>query len=337
MLITTKGIFLILLISIPSYYLLGQDSNIEPLVNQGIAYHDKGEYDKAIETYLEALEIEPNSSLVNYEIAYSYLSSGNYKNAEKFSKIVIDLNIGHQLPAYICYGNALDMQGKSSKAIKSYESAIKEYDNYLLYYNHALACFNNGKTEKAYKSVIKAINNNSSHASSHLILSKIMESEGIRIKAMLPLYFFLLIEPNSERASIEYQTLRNYINHGVNKTSSNSISVNVPMNNDPDFGAAEMMISLSKASNSLEENQGKSELQLFSENNDSLFKILGELKKDNTGFWWDFYVPFFYDLANGNLTEIYSYYISQSLGDVASNWIDDNSEELERFKVWMEQ
>jgi tetratricopeptide (TPR) repeat protein len=330
-----KGIFLIILISIPSYYLAGQDTDIESLVNQGIAYHDKGEYDKAIETYLEALEIDPNSSYANYEIAYSYLASGDYQNAEKYSKTVIELNNDHQLPAYICYGNALDMQGKSSKAIKSYEIAIKEYDNYLLYYNHALTCFNIGKTEKAYESIIKAINDNPSHASSHIILSKIMESEGIRIKAMLPLYFFLLIEPNSERASIEYQTLRNYMDHGVNKTSSNNISVTVPFNNDPDFGAAEMMISLSKASNSLEENQGKSELQLFYENNDSLFKILGELKKNNTGFWWDFYVPFFYDLADENLTEVYSYYISLSLGVVPSKWIDDNNEEFERFKVWL--
>ena len=334
---TTKSILLFLYISIISYAVLGQDSEVDSLVSIGVVFHDQGEYDNAIETYLEALEIDPNSSLANYEIAYSYLENGNYENAEKYCKIVLDLDNGNQLPAYVCYGNALDMQGKTNKAIKLYESAIKKYDHYLLYYNHALTCFNNGKTEKAYESAINAINNNPSHASSHLILSKIMESEGIRIKAMLPLYFFLLIEPDSERSEIEYQRLRNYIDQGVDKTSPNNINVTVPMNNDPDFGAAEMMISLSKASDSIEENQGKSELELFAENNDNLFTILGELKKDNSGFWWDFYVPFFYDLAKENLTDIYSYYISQSLGDEAINWIDENSEEFERFRVWLEQ
>lgn len=334
---TTKSILLFLYISIISYAVLGQDSEVDSLVSIGVVFHDQGEYDNAIETYLEALEIDPNSSLANYEIAYSYLENGNYENAEKYCKIVLDLDNGNQLPAYVCYGNALDMQGKTNKAIKIYESAIKKYDHYLLYYNHALTCFNNGKTEKAYESAINAINNNPSHASSHLILSKIMESEGIRIKAMLPLYFFLLIEPDSERSEIEYQRLRNYIDQGVDKTSPNNINVTVPMNNDPDFGAAEMMISLSKASDSIEENQGKSELELFAENNDNLFTILGELKKDNSGFWWDFYVPFFYDLAKENLTDIYSYYISQSLGDEAINWIDENSEEFERFRVWLEQ
>ena len=47
-------------------------SSIEDFVKEGIQYHDKGDYDKAIETYKKALEIHPESTLVNYEIALSY-------------------------------------------------------------------------------------------------------------------------------------------------------------------------------------------------------------------------------------------------------------------------
>ena len=77
-------------------------------------------------------------------------------------------------------------------------------------------------------------------------------------------------------------------------------------------------------------------MQLFAENNESIFKILGELKKDNTGFWWDLYVPFFYELANQNLTKSYSYYISLSKGEEVTNWIEENDEEFERFKHWLD-
>jgi tetratricopeptide (TPR) repeat protein len=227
------------------------------------------------------------------------------------------------------------MQEKASKAIKVYEKAMKEFDNYLLYYNHALCCFNSGELDKARASVMKSIDNNISHASSHLILSKIMEKEGVRIKAMLPLYFFLLLEPSSNRAKIEYKTLRGYIDRGVTQTSEKNINISIPMNSDPDFGAAEMMVSLSKASNSLEENKGKTELQLFYENNEGVFKVLGELKKDQEGFLWSFYVPFFYDLANENLTETFSYYISQSLGEEVIKWFDEHPLDFERFNKWM--
>jgi tetratricopeptide (TPR) repeat protein len=312
----------------------GQTQEIDQLVNEGIKLHDQGEYQKAIAIYKKALAIDPNSSLVNYEIAFSYLSGKDYKNAELFSKKVLDLKQGHLLSAYISYGNALDLQGQSNKAIKAYEKAMKSFDNYLLYYNHALTCQHVGLNKKAYESALKAITNHSSHASSHLLLSKIMDKEGSRIKAMLPLYFFLMLEPNSNRAAIEYQTLRNYIDHGVSQTSDKNISVVVPMDKDPDFGAAEMMVSLSKASNSLEENQGKPGLELFAENNESLFKILGELKKTNSGFWWDFYVPFFYEMANKNLAKPYSYYISLSTGEEANQWIEENEPDFEKFKAW---
>jgi len=70
---------------------------------------------------------------VNYEISLTYLSLKDYKNAENFSKKVIDANNDHVLPAYINYGTTLDMQGKASKAIKVYEQAMEDFDNYLLY------------------------------------------------------------------------------------------------------------------------------------------------------------------------------------------------------------
>jgi tetratricopeptide (TPR) repeat protein len=331
---TNRLAFLFLLLS-TSLMALGQNSEFDKLVNEGIAFHDKGEYENAINAYKKALSINPNSSLANYEISFSYISAKDYKNAERYSKKVINLKGDNIVNAVITYGNALDMQGKSNKAIKVYEKAFDDFDNYLLYYNHAIACFNSGYLDKAYDSAIKAITNNSSHASSHLILSKIMEKKGDRIKAMLPLYFFLLIEPNSSRSAIEYPKLRNYIDYGVTRKSNQNINVSVPSNEDPDFGAAEMMVSLSKASNSLKENEGKNEIELFAENSNGLFSILGELKKENSGFWWDFYVPFYYDLANENLTEAFSYYISLSKGDEINKWFGENNEEFQRFKEWM--
>jgi len=328
-------ILLIFVISFSPLLLSGQEQLIDSLVKEGVKLHDQGKYEEAIKAYQKALKIEPNSSVANFEISMTYFYSKDYKNAEKYSKKVIKIDEKYQLQGYLGYANALDMQGKTKKAIRVYEEAISKYDNYLLFYNHALTCYNSGQYKKAYDSVTKAILNNSSHASSHLILSKIMEKQGNRVKAMLPLYFFLLIEPNSKRASVEYKNLRNFIDFGVNKVSNEKTDVEIPQNDDPDFNAAEMMISLSKASNSIEENKGKTDLELFAENNESLFSILGELKKDNTGFWWDFYVPFYNDLTNDKLVKTFSYYISLSKGDEAVKWIDNNNEEFERFKHWL--
>ena len=40
-------------------------TDIETLVNEGIQYHDNGDYIKAIEIYKKALELNPKSTLVN--------------------------------------------------------------------------------------------------------------------------------------------------------------------------------------------------------------------------------------------------------------------------------
>ena len=109
-----------------------QDNGTSSLIEEGIKLHDNGDYNGAIEKYKEALKIAPNSSRVNYEISFSYLVSKDYKKAVKFSKKVIALQSGNELAAYIVYGSALDMQGKTKKSIKLYETAMKDYDHYLV-------------------------------------------------------------------------------------------------------------------------------------------------------------------------------------------------------------
>lgn len=312
-----------------------QSEDVYALVEQGVELHDAGDYQAAIEQYKKALELEPGSDLVNNEIALSYFAAGEYKKSAAHSRKVLDLKQGDLTLAYINYANALDMQGKTKKAIKAYEEGLKEYDHYLLYFNHSLACFNSGQQEKAEISAINAIQQNTGHASSHLLLSKIMEVKNNRIQAMLPLYFFLLLEPKSERALAEYSTIRNHLGRGVSREGETTINIVVPVSGESDFDAAEMMVSLLKSAENLEENKDKSDLELFADNNDKIFKILGELRKDKTGLWWEFYVPFFQRLSQEKLTVAFSYYISLSRGEEASTWLNENKAELQRLSAWL--
>lgn len=330
-----KLLLLLLLISTLSSF--SQEDNFKTIIQKGIAYHDSGDYENAIKEYQKALKIEPNSSLAYYEMAFSYFSNKDYENAEQYSRKSIEIDDQNLLPSYVTLANSLDMQGKPKKALKVYENAMKKFDNYLLYYNYAYTCLNQNKVDKAYEAVLKAIENNPSHASSHLLLSHIMDEKDNRIKTMLPLYYFLLLEPNSNRSEKEFERLIGYMDLGVKQTSPKTININVPMNDDSDFGAVEMMISMKKASNSMEENKNKTQLELFADSNQSIFSILGELKKDNKGFWWDMYVPIFYDFAESDLVEPFSYYISISQGEQATDWLAENQDRFNNFKKWFNQ
>ncbi|MFA7301899.1 MAG: tetratricopeptide repeat protein [Candidatus Shapirobacteria bacterium] len=322
-----------------TYNLFGQDDKIKELVSQGTELHDQGKYDEAISKYKAALEIDKNSTLANYELSFTYMAAEQYDNAVKYSKIVIEQNAENQHGAYIVLGSSFDMLNKPDKAIKAYQEGLEKFPNSnLLNYNLALTSYKQKDYDNAEKASINAIIAKPSHGTSHIILSATVKAKGERVKSILPLYYFLMLEPNSKRSLINYNSLVDQLGQGVKEENEKNITVHVPNSSTKDsfFGAADMMISLLAASRYTEENKNKSEMDFFIETNKGFFSVLGELKKENKGFWWDLYVTKFYDLVQSDNCEAFSYYISQSTNSADVNkWISDNADKMQKFKDWM--
>lgn len=316
--------------------LFGQEDKVNELVSQGTELHDQGKYDDAIAKYKMALSIDKNSSLANYELSYTYMAAGKYSDAIKISKKVIKQDSGSQQGAYIVLGSSLDMSGKADKAIKAYEEGLSKYpDSNLLNYNLALTSYNQRNYEKAEKAAIKAINAKPKHGSSHVILSSIMQAKGERVMSLLPAYYFLMLEPNSKRSKTIFTDLKKQLAKGVEMKNDSDVSVIVPTSIDSLFGTAEMMLSLMAASR-FTEDKDKSEMEFFIETNRVLFAMLEELKKENKGFWWDFYVSEFIDLIQSDNLEAFSYYISQSTNsDSVNQYIARNPDKIQRLKDWL--
>ena len=336
-----KKYFLIFGLLLLSTFLYSQIS-VDSLVEVGIQYHDNGEFVQAIETYKTALEIEPNSPLVNYEIALTYMYSGDYQNAIKHSDKVIKRNDKYLLQAYLVKGSCLDYLGKTKESIKLFKKGIKKFgDDHLLYYNLGYNYYNIKKFDKAEEAFIKAINTKANHASSHLFLGYLMYEKNQRVQSLLSLHFFLLLEPNSERSQNAYNLLQSQLSGGVERNQEEPGKIDIFLSPDQlksEFGTIDMMITILEASKSLEENEGKSDDQLFIENTTSFFKILGEHKtKENTGFWWDFYVPFFYLIAESEHIDTYCYYISQSTKETAADWLKENEKRVTDFAKWLSE
>jgi hypothetical protein len=65
---------------------------------------------------------------------------------------------------------------------------------------------------------------------------------------------------------------------------------------------------------------------------------MSELKKDNTGFWWDNYINFYSAMVEQHQVETFSYLITQSGGDEEVNtWLADNKEKVDSFRTWYSQ
>ncbi len=326
------------LLAILSFALSGvaQIDSSKIYVDQGVQLHDAGKYDAAIGKYRQALKIDPNSPVANYEISFSFFSKEDYENALIYSRRVIVLNKGSQLQAYVVCGSSLDMLGKSAEAITTFQEGIRKYPGfYLLYYNLALTAYKTGDLETAEKSAINAIAFKSSHAGSHYVLANICFRKRERVKSILALYYYLLLEPNASRSMVAYKLLQEELNTGIVKEPKNTISVVVPESKDTTFFAVETVISLMSASRNLESKKKESDLDFFVRQSSSIFELLGT-KHPGPGIWNDLYVHFFSELQKSGNTKAFCHYISQSCYPTSvEEWIQTNKPEFDRFKGWV--
>lgn len=332
-----KKTYVLLLLALIALQVSAQD-NINTYIEAGIAHHDNGHYDKALEAYNKALILDPQSTVVNYEMALSYFYKKDYENCIARADIVIKKKKDNLLNGYLIKGSALDMKGNTNESIKLFEKAIRKFpDEYLLYYNLALNHYKLNQMDKARKNVIKAIENNPDHGTSHWMLANIESALGHTVQSLLANHYFLFIEPDTPRAVDAYALLQKNFGGNVTQDSNNAITVNISVSEDNDpFSAAAMMLGLLGATHLLPENAGKTPEELFVENTGAFFKILGELDENKQpDIFWQFYVPFFYNIAQSEHLETYCMNISQSANVNAKAWTKANAEKIKAFKEWL--
>lgn len=320
------------------FMLSAQDKKTAEIIFEGNYLFSHGNYDRAIEKYRNALSIDENSSLANFELANTFLATKNYGDAIKFSRKVIEMNSGCGEVAWIVLGRALDGKGQTKQAIKAFEQGLGSYTrSYLLNYYLAEAEYRTGDSKNAERSAIRAIMLNPGFAGSHLVLANIMNARKERLKAMLPLDYFLMLEPNSERSLPAYNLLKSMMDEGMEKKAGNDVSISItsPTARDTIWTKGEMMISLLMATRYLDKEHPKTDLQFFADMNRNLFSILGDIKKNNKGIWWDLYVTKFNDLVATNNWEAFTYYISQSSNsEEVKKWMAENPEKMKAFNNW---
>jgi len=332
-----KIYLLLLSLTLSCGVVYAQHTGIDELVEKGNQLYDNGKYIEAIGLYQEALALDSTASRPNYEMANTYLALEKYEKALWYIEKVIQKNDKYMDQAYTLKGTAFDMMGQFEAAVQAYTDGVKQFPHdYLLNYNLALTYYNAKDYTDAEHYATAALQANIHHPSSNLILAKCMYHDGKKAQSLLCLYYFLLLEPNSKRAAGAMELMDKLFNEGVRKDSANHITITIS-GIDGDYGAANLAVSAMRAVKDEEKNKDKSEEQMFYENTESFFKIMGELKNNTKtkDIWWDIYTPFFYSLVNAGQTETYCYYISSSRNkETISSWLKNNKDKVEQLMNW---
>lgn len=317
---------------------------MEDLMNEGIAYHDEGRYDKAIETYKKMLDLDPRSTTGHYEIAMSYMYNGNYDLAIKHSQIAIDQGGRLLVPAVVVKASSLSNLNQVEEAIALLEDAVENMNaDVMVYYNLAIAYWKLNNAEQAEKALVEGINDNPMHASSHYMLAIIQADKGNRTEAMLSGYFFLLLETNTARTVKMEQLVKNLYSTGVTEAEASSKkkkNINLTLSTErmaSPFAAVELGLSLHAANAISEKNSRKGDD--FYNNTTTFLGLISEVKRPKEQKEGDiamnFYVPFFSELYEKKHTDVFCNYISQMKPGGNRRWIDKNIDKVRVFEQWV--
>jgi len=347
--------FILTLISFPGY---GQQTNVQQLIQEGVVLHDEGEYKKAIGKYNEALQHEPKNIQATYELSLSYLALKDYKNASKFSTIVINSN-NEQLSsgAYAVKSEALVEMNKIDEAIELLHEGLKKNgDAYLLHFNMAINYYKKGDTDNALLHVKKTIDLNKSDSGPFLLYAYVLNDKGLWVQSILSFQMFLLLEPDSkrsenafeellqimriktdskpvERSFIQQQMMRNKPKNILHPDEIPPLSIEEGLNRNFVYHAITSTLDSLKTTPEEED-----EFILFKTVNKEIMKVLQkESKGAKEGVFWTFYVPFFTHIEQSNYYDAFCRYISVSFYPASLEWWHQNQEAAENFVTWFEK
>lgn len=318
-------------------------NDVIAIVEEGITYHDMGEFDKAIEIYKTALDIDPQSTMVFYEIGLSYYHKGDYRTAIKYYDKVLKKNKKYLLPATINKGLSLDKIGKSKAALKLFKQAVKDFENEpRLHYNLGYQYYQKNDTENAIREVARAIELDPGYSTSHLLMGFLQFNKNNRVQALLSYHYFLLLEPESDRAEGVFYDINNIMggNVSVGKDDPKSINISLSANLNSEFSASELLLALLVAQNNEEKNKDKAPEELFIHNTTRFFQHLGEMRANKInpeGIYWNLYIPFFERLAASDHMPAYFHHITEHLIEDSATWIETHTLEMFAFEKWLDR
>jgi tetratricopeptide (TPR) repeat protein len=329
---------------------LGQQREAaEKLVEEGIGYHDKGDYEAAITRYEEALLLDKDNLFALGEKALSLMLLKKYDESIEVCKKAVAKHKGEKelRSVYVTYGNAYDALKKPDRSLKVYDEGISQFpDFYLLYFNKGVTLAGLDKLDEAIVCFQKSASLEPGHASSHNALGRLLYSTGKRIPALLAFSRFSVLEPQSGRAKGNLKLLQGITKANVEKSGENSINISIPSSmlsdttadgksKENSFATTDLILSMDAALDYDKKNEGKTEVEQFMRKFETVCASLKETQADNFGFYWDYYVPYFIELKEKDFVEVFSYIaFAASDNAVVNNWIKTHREEVDRFFEW---
>jgi hypothetical protein len=167
-----------------------------------------------------------------------------------------------------------------------------------------------------------------------------------RIPALLAFSRFLILEPQTDRAKENLNLLLNITKAHVEKTSQNTIDINISPTmlkdatrkrkaKESSFASTELILSMDAALDYDEKNKDKTEVEQFIRKFETICTSLKENQTSSYGFYWDYYVPYFVEMQDKHFIETFGYIAFATSGEAdVSPWLKSHQADIQQFYAW---
>jgi tetratricopeptide (TPR) repeat protein len=310
------------------------------LTAEGLAYHDAGRYDEAIEKYKRVLDEAPEEVSAMYEMAFSYAAKKDCATAMELARRGAQYRSKVLPQFHLLLGNCLDDLGRPIEAMDVYKDAINISPDFaLLHFNLGLAEMRLDKNADARKSFQQALLLDPNHPSSHYLLANVYNALGYRVPAVLALSRFLMLEPESRRADEALELLNQLLGGGVAKGEKpNEINVTLALSpksrkDEGDFDSVSLVLSLSLAASQVQAKGTASPFKRLG----SMYAVMGDAlsRTKGKGFAVSYYAPFFAQIEQKGFVEPFLYRaLNGAQVDGAEEWSRESRSKLDEFESW---
>lgn len=253
------------------------------------------------------------SAEAQYQLALLQFQRKEYKKALKISKKLskqdeLSTNVG--LGSYLIQVLAYTHFQKDKKVEKTYDKAFEKFPlHYLLYFNYGMKVHQDGNLKLAEEHIQKSILLNPAHAEGHRYLSLIQEEKGQRIKAILPLYAYLIYSTEEQPKESVMDSLQNLLYKGIEVVQENGLSFTLAFSKEdadenPNLQALELVLNdLNHNTPGIPEN----EVDKFRIYTHSIFRFMSENHRGEDNIWWGLYGRLLNDMHDKKYVDAFIY------------------------------
>ncbi len=310
------------------------------LIKEGVALHNKGDYDAALARYQAVLDENADDLLAWYETSVTLSMKKELPKALAAAMRGAEYSSERVGEFYNMIGNIYAQMKLPDTAIRAFEYGITlDPTEAQLHYNLSVSYAAARRAGDALKAVKTAVSLRPDYGSAHYNAAVLFLAGGYPVPALLAAGRYLTLDQQTQRAAAALSIFLSIMRENQQQSRGGGSPSPVPSGKTDEgtFTTVEAIIYAGRAPRTAAPVQETPEIRRLVEQMSAVIGALAaQAKSESTwSFAYQYYVPYFVQMHERNFVQPFVHFIFQRAGlPGTAEWLTANSRDVKAFLEW---